>query len=97
MASPRAHERREAVVRLPWFTDPEATDKVIEALRDRNFVVRKAAVKALVGVDDPRCEEALRKALEEESNPKLATWIQRVLKFISDINLLREAQSQSWG
>lgn len=70
MDSPLSRERKEAAVRLPWFCESEATDRLLEALRDRSFKVRKAAVKALAGVDDPRCEEALRRALEE-GIPKL--------------------------
>jgi hypothetical protein len=92
MDSSQQRERKEAVVRLPWFSDPEATDRLLDALCDRSFKVRKAAVKALAGVDDPRCEEALKHALAE-SSPKTASWIQAGLKFIADINILREAQS----
>lgn len=90
MASSLSKERKAAVVRLPWFRDPAATDRLLEALHDRSFDVRKAAVKALAGVDDPRCEEALRSALAE-SNPKLASWIRAGLKLITDIDVMRDA------
>ena len=91
MDSPVSRERKEAVVRLPWFSDPEATDRLLEALHDRSFKVRKAAVKAMAGNDDPRCEEALRNALAE-SSPKLASWIQSGLRLIADVETLREIQ-----
>jgi len=91
ITSSRFRERKEAVARLHWFTDSEAMDKVLEALRDRSFYVRKAAVIALVGVDDPRCKKALHSVLEN-STPELASWIQHVLKMITDIKILREAQ-----
>jgi len=92
MDSPVTRERKEAVARLPWFSDPEATDRLLEALRDRSPDVRKAAVKALAGVDDPRCEEALCSALAE-SSPKLVSWIRAGLKLIADVNTLRRIQS----
>jgi HEAT repeat protein len=91
MDSPLQRERKEAVARLPWFSDPGATDRLLKALRDRSFKVRKAAVKALAGIDDPRCEEALHTALAE-SSPKLASWIRAGLKLIADMNILREAK-----
>ena len=92
MDSPLQRERKEAVVRLPWFSDPEATDRLLEALRDRSSKVRKAAVKALAGIDDPRCEEALRSALVE-SSPKLVPWMRAGLKLIGDVSNLRRIQS----
>lgn len=59
-----------------------------EALGDRSSEVRKAAVKALVGVDDPRCADALQRLLPG-ANPKLASWIERVLRYMSGIDTLR--------
>jgi len=90
MASSQSRERKEAVVRLPWFNEPEAKDRLIEALEDRSSQVRKAAVKALAGIDDMRCEDTLHRALTD-SSPKLATWIRAGLKLISEISILREA------
>jgi hypothetical protein len=90
MASLQSRERKEAVIKLPWFNDPEAKDKLIEALGDRSSEVRKVAATALAGVDDPRCEEALHSALPG-SSPKLAKWFRAGLELISDINTLRNA------
>ncbi|MFC1712233.1 HEAT repeat domain-containing protein [Candidatus Poribacteria bacterium] len=89
-ASRSQRERKEAVIRLPWFNEPEAKDRLFEALHDRSLRVRKAAIKALAGVDDTRCEEALRSALAE-SSPKLTPLIQAGLRLIASVNALRES------
>jgi len=90
MTSSSQSERKEAVTRLPWFTDPAAKDKLFEALHDRSLKVRKAAMKALAGVDDTRCEEVFRSALEED-NPKLRTWTHVGLKHTASVKALRES------
>lgn len=89
MESASYRERAHAVAKLPWFVETEATQRVIDALEDRHQDVRKAAVKAMVGMDCPRCEIALREALDG-AGPKLASWINRVLKYKSEIQVLRE-------
>jgi len=90
MDSSLARKRKDAVVRLPWFGAPQASERLLAALSDRSSEVRRAAVKALAGSDDPRCRRALRKALAA-SGPQLARWTRSALKLISDIDVLRRA------
>ena len=87
--SPRARERQDAILRLPWFSEYEtARNAVIGALGDRVQDVRKAAVKAMAGIDDARVEPLLSAALDT-APPKLARWIHRVLHLIRDADSLR--------
>ena len=63
------------------------------ALNDRRFEVRKAAVKALVGIDHPDDNAALRR-LANGGNPKLAQWAERVLALKLDVEaVLRELRT----
>ena len=80
------------MVTLPWFGDAEATDRAIQALHDRSAEVRKEAAKAIVGIDDPRCEKAMRAALAQSSRG-LARRIGSGLKIMADIDALRRAVS----
>ena len=82
--------RKEAVVRLHWFNEPEAKDRLFAALRDKSLRVKKAAIKALAVSDDPRCEEALHSAFVD-NNPKLNLLIKSVLEHITTIKALRES------
>ena len=92
MESRQRRQRKEAVLRLPWFGEPEAADRLLGALNDRALEVRKAAVEAVAGVDDPRCEWALRKMLPGTA-AKLSSWIEDTLKLIADLETLRGAGS----
>lgn len=91
MDSPDFRERKYAVVRLPWFKEEEATERAMEALQDKRVDVRKNAVKALAGIDDPKAEQALRNARETCTRKELDR-IDGALKYRSDIHDLRDTQ-----
>jgi len=93
MSSKNRRARRSAVAKLPWFRKREAGERVLFALNDRRFEVRKAAVKALVGIDHPDDKAALRR-LANGGNPKLAQWAERVLALKLDVEaVLRELRT----
>jgi len=90
MASRNYRDRKAAVVRLPWFPEREAHESIMAGLEDRHSEVRKAAVKALVGVDHPRARTALRRVVKG-NDPKAASWADRVLDLEADIETVRRA------
>ena len=92
MDSPNFRDRKYAVVRLPWFNEEEATDRVIGALQDKRVEVRKHTLKALAGIDGPKAEQALRNARETCTRKELDR-IEGALRYRSDIRELREACS----
>jgi len=91
MDSPDFRERKYAVVRLPWFDEEEAIERIIETLQDKRIEVRKNALKALRGIDDPDAEQALRNARETCTRKELDR-IDGALKYRADIRDLREAR-----
>ncbi len=93
MTSRNWRERRSAVAKLPWFRNREAGERILFALNDGRFEVRKAAVKALVGIDHSDDKMALRKVANGD-DPKLAQWAERVLALKLDVEaVLRELRT----
>ena len=90
LSSRHWEERRMAVRQAPWFRSCEAGDLVIRSLNDPNRNVRKAAVKALVGVDHPHEKQALQKIVEG-AELHISDWARRVLEVKRDIGLVRQA------
>jgi len=92
MESRNYRDRKAAVVRLPWFMEHEAGERVIQALADRHSEVRRSAAKALVGVDHPDAGAALRRARRSDDK-KLSSWATRVLALKADVETPRRAMA----
>lgn len=60
------HVRRAAALALDDIGDPQAADRLCEALQDNDSSVREAVVRALGDLDDPRSVAPLAKALTDE-------------------------------
>jgi hypothetical protein len=89
--SPGARDRKEAMIRLPWFIGrDEAVDRLKAGLSDKSPVVRRAAIRAMQGITCPALLKAQREVAGSQPE-KLQKSIATNLGLAADIAELRAA------